>query len=207
MRHVRRGLRSLLLGAVLCAPAAAHAEAYWGQGSAAAVTGDCDAAIQARQDALSRATVNAYTALAESSYTPMPAGGFSGISCLDNLLNSGISGIFNPPDLSSILSGIEDGICNFATSLVRNAVAPLSTSLSSGLPLGQIVPGVDLGSLDGGFQISPSIGGSSSLVNVSGTSPVVGNLAGYWGGTPSDPASYGSLFGSAGSTSSEMFGN
>lgn len=209
MRPFRKAVRIVALAAAMSAPVAAHATAYWGQGNAAATTGDCDSAIQTRQDAMSRATADSYTALASSAYTAMPSGGFTTSSCLDNLLNNGLNVLFSPPNLDSILSSISNGVCSYATSLIQSAASTLSQSVSSSLPVGDIVPGVNLGSLSGGFQISPDIGDNTtgSLINVSGSVPVVGNLAGYWGGTPTQPAAYGDLFGSSGATSIDLFGN
>lgn len=208
-------IRAALFSAILLLPMVAHAD-YWGQGNAAPATGDCNPAVQARQDAQARAIVDSYAALASASYTPMPAGGFAASSCLNRLMSSDINILFNPPSLSSILQTLENGVCQFATSLVTGAVSSLSQNVSGSLPLGDLIPGVNLGGLAGGVSFNPQVGTNTSgnPININGNSGVSGNLAGYWGSAPSPANSYGNLFGSGTSSAtgsngwfSGFFGN
>lgn len=193
---MRAPLRVLAASLLSCSMLAggADAQTYWGQGTAAATTGDCDPAIARHQDQLTRSAIDAATLLAAGSYNSMPSGGFYGMSCLDRLLSNGLNSIFEPPNLDSILAGIVNGICSFASNEVQSVTGNmLSGGNYSSLPIGQIIPGVNLGSLNGGLQVQPTTGASGGFISVNGGSPVSGNLAGYWGGQPYAVPGYGSL--------------
>lgn len=202
MATVQRLIRAAAVVTVLAAaaPSVAEAQSYWGSGASAPTTGDCDTGIQRHQDETARLIVDNYQALAYDQYEPMPTGGFSGVSCLDRLLNSSLDILFTSPSFDGLLSSIVNNLCSFATSMVRNAASSLSQSAMSSLPLGELVPGVNLGRLTGGGMIRPNIGGSSSggpLNIMTRTSGQVGNLAGYWGGGNNrySAGTYGALFG------------
>ncbi len=178
-------------------PHPAHAQT-WGQGDAAPTTGDCDPGVQQHEDALARQATDAYTQLASSLYTPMPASGFDGVSCLGNLMSGNLNLIFNPPSISSILSSLMNGVCSYVTNLATEQISSITQSVSglagSQLPIGDIIPGVNLGSDIGGVSMQPSGSGGFSVNGA----PVTGNLAGFWGDTTPTVNSYGALFGSAG---------
>lgn len=200
MRRIARIGAAAALAVVLGSFAGAgQADAAWGAGSAAATTGDCDPGVQRHQDQLTRAGIDNYTALAGNLYTPMPEGGFSGMSCLDRLMNSGINGIFNIPSIEDILNQIANGLCAYGMNLVQQTMSSLSQSVSQSIPLGEVIPGVNLGSIGGGFSVAPTMYNSSgNLVNVSANGSgvrQVQNLAGRWGGTPYAVGSYGTLYG------------
>lgn len=175
----------------------------WGQGASAPVSGDCDPVVQRRQDDMARSYASRYTELAGNMYTPMLPSGFTGVSCIDRLMNSSFDIFLGGGNLNldQILAQIVGGACQLATSFIQDTVSNLAYS-SQGLNLGEVIPGVSLGSV-GGFSMRPNIGGSTtgSPVNIisSGSGFQSGNLSGYWGGSPGyDVPSYGSIMGPSG---------
>ena len=198
---------------LMAAPSAGHAQTYWGQtssGTAGTATpqATCDAAVQQRMDGQQRYMVDSFSSLARQMYPDMPPGGFTGMSCLDRLLSSSLNILFSPPSLGDILAMIVNGLCQFATSFAQQEVSSLSQSISASVPLGQVIPGVNLGSLGFGATMSPTIGGGSGsgLVNVNGSGLSSGSYGGglvsvggssssqYWGGAYGTQQ-YGSMFG------------
>jgi hypothetical protein len=162
--------------------------------------GSCSVTVQQQQDALRKSAIADRVALATLVY-PQMTSPFSQLSCLDNLL-SGMSIVFSPPSLGSLLNALMNAVCQEATSMVSQAIAPLNSALSGGLPMGSLF-GTSLGSLNTGFAISPNIGGGSNLI-VGGGNSVLGpagngrviNLNGQWNsGAPSFSEHYGGLFG------------
>lgn len=201
MRFEKALIAATLALALHAAPAAA--QSYWGQGSSDPTSGDCNPDIQQRQEDLTRQAIDQYTQMASTVYTPMPDGGFTGVSCLDRLLNSSFDFMFNPPSIEALLAMLANNVCQFATNLVREATSSALQSFSGAIPLGQIIPGISLGSLSGGMRIQPNIGGSGGggplniMMSGSGGSEVR-NYAGYWGGSPYAMPEYGSMFGTSG---------
>jgi hypothetical protein len=193
MMDMRKVVGMVALAAILGLPCvSAHAQT-WGSGASAPTSGDCDPAVQTQQDQAARTAMSNYANLASNLYKPM-ASNFETSSCLNNLMNSGINIIFNPPSIDSILSGILNGLCQYAKGLVQQQLGSLTSSLSGSIPMGSIIPGVNLGGLNSGFSIGS---GGSGGISVNGQ-PVTGNLAGYWGSSLGSTSSYGSLFGSSG---------
>lgn len=196
---MRIGSCLIALVLALALHAAPASAAYWGQDNPNPTTGDCDPIIEKRQEDLTRQSIDQYSQMASTLYTPMPAGGFTGVSCLDRLLSSSLDFMFNPPSIEAILAMLANNACQFATSLVRQATSSLMQNFSGAIPLGQIIPGVSLGSLNGGMRIQPNIGGSGggplNLSMAGGGAGLPRNYAGYWGGSPYAMPSYGSMFG------------
>ena len=130
--------------------------------------GDCSPVVQQQQQTLQQQTINSNLNLASNFYTPMPST-FSNMSCLDKLLSGGLDIIFQPPNLSAIISAIENAVCAKAQDLVNQAKAPIVAAISSatssvsgsGSALGDIIPGVNIGSLTGGLSITQT--GSNSI--------------------------------------------
>lgn len=195
-------------------------DSYWGQQTNTATTSQntaqagCDPAVQQQSDNNARYMVDNYTQMATSLYPTLPPSGFSGLSCLQQLMNSGLNLFWNPESLSTILAAIMSEVCAIASEMVVQAEQPLYQSAYATAPLGQIVPGVSLGGLfNQGFTVSPMMGNTSGgLLNITGPSNLMtgnmsttsfgsGNLASYWGGNTQNNAqqpAYGSLFGTGG---------
>ncbi len=185
---------------------------FWGQGVSSTVPqGGCDPAVQKMEDNNNRYMIDNYANMASNLYTPMPPQGYTGLSCLDQLLNSGLTGFFTPQSIESILAALIGAVCSFAEGIVQQAEMPLNQSLYGAAPLGQVIPGVSLGGLIGGagVSVSPMMGGNPNggLLNITGptslttgsvgtTSIGSGNLASYWGGGSAGQPSYGTLLGS-----------
>jgi hypothetical protein len=188
---------------------------YWGQGTSGTPVpqAGCDPQVQKMSDNTARYMVDNYTQMATAQYPMLPPMGFSGLSCLQQLLDSGLNMFWSPSSLSAILAAIIAETCAIAAEMVESAEQPLYDSMYASAPLGQIVPGVSLGGLfNGGFSVSPMMGNTNSgLLNITGPSNLLtggvgttslgsSNLASYWGGgsqNNSQPA-YGSLFGTGG---------
>lgn len=196
--------------------AAAASGGYWGAGQKG--SGDCDPTVAKHQDTLRRSAISDWQTLASRTYSTLPSTGFTGISCIDSLLNSSLN-IFGNSSLDDLLAKIEQGVCNALGSVVAMGanmlMSPVNQALNGALPIGQIIPGVDLGSLSSGVLMSPNIGGAATpgglSFGVSGNAsgspvnvrelfdPATGQIRsstsrdsfGGYGGTPS----YGSMFG------------
>ena len=74
-------------------------------------------------------------------------GSFRGLSCLKDLLNSGGSIMFSPPNLMGLLQALENAACAQLRQLVSNATRPLNQSLYRNASLDGFFPGAGLGSM------------------------------------------------------------
>lgn len=115
--------------------------------------------------------------------TQLPAGGFAAQNCLNQLMG-GINILFSPPNLNlqQILGDIVNQVCSMGQSMESQALAPISQSLSTGIPSYQIAPGISTGSAMGGVSIMPQTGtgttGASLQVGAAnGMGPVNVNIA------------------------------
>lgn len=162
------GAAALLASAFHAAPAAAQTS-YWGSGTATAAAAgspegkDCDDEVARRQDMLREQKINDAVELAKSNYeNPMASiGGFAKGSCLDRLMNPSLDGMFSPPNLSAILAMLEGFVCSQASNLMAQATAPLNRAIYQSLPIGEVIPGVNLGSLSGGMGVRVNQGGAA----------------------------------------------
>jgi hypothetical protein len=126
---------------------------------------DCSPSVRQQQQAMQVAQIDGSKAVANQFYDILPPGSFSQMSCLDRMLG-GLNIIFNPPNLEDLLKMLADKVCNMAMQQVMKDIAPLSQRLNGALPLGQVIPGLNLGSLGMGASVSPSFGNANgSLVN------------------------------------------
>ena len=157
-------------------------------------SGDCSPTVQQQQQANQIAQIDGATAIAKQFYDVLPPGSFNKLSCLDNLFNSGgLNLIFNPPSLTQVINMLKQAVCNVVNAEVQKVMQPLSQMLSSSgsLPLGQVIPGLNLGSLGMGISVSPSFGNSNgSLINTNINS-VLSRPFGF------NPAASPSLFGNS----------
>lgn len=174
--------------------ASAQSTGYWGSGAATATAAgmgddkDCDDEVARRQDMLRMQVVDDAVELAKANYeSPLAGlGGFARGSCLDRLLNPGLDGMFSPPNLADILAMLEGFICNQASQMLAQATQPLTQSVYRSLPVGEIIPGVNLGSLSGGVGVRVNQGGgaySGSYVNTNLSQVWARGQTGYgaWG--------------------------
>jgi hypothetical protein len=145
------------------------------------------AVLSAMDSARAQAIANQQT-LAANNYQPMTQS-FGSLSCLDNILNSGVDIFFQVPSLSQILSMLQNAICQAAQSAFNQAIQPITSKMgqassmmsgNTGSALNGLVPGVNLGSIGGGVQLMQTNGGSNGPVQTNLTSVLNGN--GSYGG-------------------------
>lgn len=149
----------------------------------AASANSCSGTIEQRIQQGEQQYVAGQNNLAMNYLKQLPAGGFAANNCLNNLIG-GINIIFSPPNLNlqQILGDIVNQVCAMGQSMESQALAPISQSLSTGLPSYQIAPGVSTGSAIGGISIVPQTGtgttGASLQVGAAnGMGPVNVNIA------------------------------
>lgn len=158
----------------------------WGSGNATAIMmgspqprnanadGYCNDEVARTEMRARMREIDDRVALAREMYSPMPNGGFLETSCLGRLLNGGIGVLFSPPNLGNLQDRILQAVCNVATTQYNQArqmmIGQFTNALrqsgagglsGGGLPLGNIIPGVNLNSYAGGVNF-----GSSSQANV-----------------------------------------
>jgi hypothetical protein len=155
-------------------------------GSGNPSTGDCDPAVYQMQSNLVKQLVDDRTAYAYGNYSTLPAGqGFGTLSCIENLFNGSLDIIFNPPSLAQLLNMLINVACNKLMTQITQieSMSGIGKALGGSLPIGQIIPGVNMGSLNGGIQVingnGPGVlptlmgqGGNGSMVTT--------NLAAQW---------------------------
>ena len=105
---------------------------------------------------LGGASIADFAGLGSGSSSLGASNGFRGLSCLDNLLNGGLNIIFEPPNLSAILSQLAGALCTKASSLMAQLVQPLQSGIGQTANLGGFMPGLGLGSLLGGVNVQQS---------------------------------------------------
>jgi hypothetical protein len=163
-----------------CISAAFVALAPVAQAADDAATGGCSPDIQKAQDEARAAYITARTALANQNYSTAPES-FSNLSCLDRLMNSGMDIFFQPPSMSDLLGLVENFVCDKSNEIYQDATAPLNQTFQGGLQgTGEIIPGVNLGSMTGGINIRPTTGGNGGIVrsnadDILGTTGMVNN--------------------------------
>ena len=128
--------------------------------ASAETRGDCLAAVQQQQDQIFRQHVDDGVTQAEGNYQKK-AQSFGDLSCLDNILNSGADIFFSPPSLGDIVNKMKSAACNTVDTEYNKATAAIGSGTNANLPIGQVIPGVNLGSIGGGFSLQP--GESSTL--------------------------------------------
>lgn len=169
----RKGIAATALASVLLmstAPANAQVPAA-----------DCDPEVATILAVVAEDRANAHVQVADAFYTEMPATGFSGLSCLENLFSGGMDILFTPPSLGDLLGMLVNYACRQAETLVAEAVAPITSAATgaingSSLGLGEVLPGVNLGSVMGGVSIRGT-----------NTNAVRTNLNGVLAGTTARP--------------------
>lgn len=163
---------------VLCAPPV-YSQTSSGSvsvASSASTAPGCDVRIER---ALARASldyIDKTTELARQFYRDLPEGGFGRLSCIDQLL-SGINIVFAPPSIGAILSALQSRVCQIVHQHVQQALRPLHQSLSVGVDMDRLVPGIGLGRLTAGVWVSPHYRSDAPIIHVQtiGT-PVGGHM-------------------------------
>jgi hypothetical protein len=162
---------------------ASHAHAQgWGSGtmSASLASGaggnagqSCDPKVAEVEHKVKMDNVDGLTKLAQSNYTYLPPEGFTGLGCLDRLLRPGINLMFAPPSLPDLLNRLASGVCNIAQQKFQSLMRPLNESMSKSLPVGEVIPGVNLGSLGGMVSVS-SATNANGLIQTNAGSAING---------------------------------
>ena len=123
-----------------------------GKAFAAGERGDCLPEIQAQQDQILRQHIDDSVNLATNIY-PKKSSSFSELSCLENIMNSGTNIFFSPPGLDDLIGKLKSFACGAIDSQYYKLTS--SISMNSSIPLGEAVPGLNIGSIGGGFGVSP----------------------------------------------------
>lgn len=142
--------------------------------------GDCLAAVQQQEDQIFRQHVDDSVSQAADNYQKKTQS-FGDLSCLDNILNSGADIFFSPPSLGDIVNKMKSAACNTVDTEYNKATAALGSGANANLPIGQVLPGVDLGSIGGGFSLQPGQSGALSqniTSNISRTTSDLKNILG-----------------------------
>jgi len=148
----------------------------WGSGSATAnllgtpeprnanADGYCNDEVARAEMAVKMKEIDDRVALAKEIYSPMPAGGFFENSCLGRLF--GMDVLFSPPDFRRLQDSVIQAVCNvalrYASQARQEGYAQFTNALrqngvsGGGLPLGNIIPGVNLNSYAGGVNFGHS---------------------------------------------------
>jgi|HigsolmetaAR201D_1030396.scaffolds.fasta_scaffold00854_6 hypothetical protein len=107
---------------------------------------DCDPAVQAALDKQREAYVQAEADLADQNFSRRP-GSFASTTCLDNLMkSSGLDIFFKPPSLDTILGMVKNLACQQASQIFNNLLGGGGLNGGGSIGLGEILPGVKLGS-------------------------------------------------------------
>lgn len=122
-------------------------------------TGACSDAVQQhlRDGALQAIAGNAALAASDIPYLNS---NYAAMSCLNDLL-TGVSVLFEPPNIGSFITSLVGEACSMAQSQEQQVVQPLYQSLSPSLPSYEIAPGISTGSIGTGMTLSPSVGGGT----------------------------------------------
>ncbi len=177
-------LSGILLLGMIASPSLALAQTTWnGEGlttttttaSSSSATGQsCASPVQQHLTNGAQQAIEAGAAHAANDF-PFMSGTFLENSCLSNMFSGLSTGLnFNPPSLSSILSQIASQACGIAQSWEDQAIMPIAQNMQTGLPAYEIAPGIAIPSLNTGFSMSDSTGGSSDSANINIT-PLFGN--------------------------------
>ena len=148
----------------------------WGSGSATAnllgspeprnanADGYCNDEVAKAEMAARMKEIDDRVALAKEMYSPMPVGGFLENSCFGRLF--GMDVLFSPPDFRRLQDSIIQAVCNVAlrygSQVRQEGYAQFTNALrqngvgGGGLPLGNIIPGVNLNSYAGGVNFGQS---------------------------------------------------
>lgn len=145
----------------------------WGStlSSASSAQSGCDDTVASQITQNQALQVAVAQNMAKNMY-PFLTNSYSGYGCLSNLLSgSGVSGIFTPPSLDTLTNSLLNMVCSEAsqyTSQYENQEALLLSNLQSysSLNLGQVAPGVSLGAVPMGFQVSNGTSGSVVQTNL-----------------------------------------
>ncbi len=133
---------------------------------ALAQSAGCDASIAGAQDTSRLNFISGRSALANQMFSPRPSS-FSNMTCLEKLFsfgNQSMDILFQPPSMSSLLGLIQNFACQAMSQYMGQAGSSFSSMLGSsfgglggginagaaGGGLGQIIPGVNIGSLMSG---------------------------------------------------------
>lgn len=175
MRLSSRALRGATLGLAVFAAALVTLP------EPARASQDCAGDVASMQQQAQIAAITGNQTLAQQVILA-PTESYGSMSCLDSILNMGIDIFFGVPSLSQILDMIMNAICQAAMSLVNQAkqtvmqkistaTGGLTSGLNGSLPLSNLMPGVNLGSINGGLYINPT-SGSNGFVTTNAISAI-----------------------------------
>lgn len=133
-----------------------------GNSLAASERGDCLPEIRAQQEQILRQHIDDSVNLATNTY-PKKSSSFSELSCLENIMNSGANIFFSPPGLDDLIGRLKSYACGAIDSEYYKLTS--SINMNTSLPLGEVVPGLNI---DGGFGVSPGSPSTSLPSNVEG---------------------------------------
>src|SRR3546814_10627047 len=92
---------------------------------------------------------------------------FAELSCLERLMNSVMDVFFEPPGLPDLLGELENFICDQATEVFREVSGEMAHRFDANLPVGEIIPGVNLGSMRGSMRSEEHTSELQSLMRIS----------------------------------------
>lgn len=119
--------------------------------------------------------IDGLTAASSEVYKDMD-NSFGEMSCLEKLMDGGADIFFKPPSIGDISGQIKDAACTAAEDMIAKATEPLNQQISESLNIGEIVPGLDLGSISGkaGVRWNKNGGTGDSPFTINGQAPSEG---------------------------------
>lgn len=141
--------RPVIIITISCLAFMSSAAAY------AETRGDCLEAVKKQQEDIYRQYVDDSVQHATSIYEKKSSS-FGELSCLDNIMNSGADIFFSPPSLGDIVGKMKAAACGAVDAEFNNVKSAIGSGTNASLPIGDLIPGVNLGSIGGGFSLSQS---------------------------------------------------
>ena len=182
----------------------------WGSGSSTAngrslVTGSsdgyCDPEVAKIDEKLKAQEIESRTSLARSTFSLLPSG-FGHLSCIDTILNSTIN-IFGQEGVEALIAQVLNSFsCDIVlrqvnsyanqeiseyTSLAVGMAMSKVGDLTSKLPIGNVIPGVNIGSMaSSSVNLHPSV----NIGGVGSNGSDYTNLSKLWGSSGSSGSTY-----------------
>lgn len=155
-------------GLMAAAATAFALSAFSGEASALQMESGCAIEVATMEEESRREYITGMGVLADVNSSRRPQS-FAELSCLERLMNSVMDVFFEPPGLPDLLGALENFICDKANEVFNEVSGHMAHSFDESLPIGEIVPGVNLGSMRGSMRVRvrQGAGGSSQDVNLS----------------------------------------